>query len=103
MCSVRLFKVKSRVKMRPEVLHIRVGLPGAGVVQLRGSSNDLGGDDQGPAGGDFLPRHQDQRRTKLVQKLDLRAGFMQSYRFAVVAKRLGISVRMIRRPSNRRL
>ena len=97
MCSVRLFKVKSRVKMRPEVLHIRVGLPGAGVVQLRGSSNDLGGDDQGPAGGDFLPRHQDQRRTKLVQKLDLWAGFV------VAAKRLGISVRMIRRPSNRRL
>ena len=28
-------QVKSRVKMRPEVLHIRVGLPGAGVVQLR--------------------------------------------------------------------
>ena len=43
-----------------------------------------------PAGGDSLPRHQDQeklsqRRTKLVQKLDLRAGF------AVAAKRLGIS------------
>lgn len=37
--------------MRPEVLHIRVGFPGAGVVQLRGSSSDLGGDDQGPAGG----------------------------------------------------
>merc|ERR550519_1892658 len=36
-----------------------------------------------------------QRRTKLVQKLNLRAGFMyvmmQSYRFAVAAKRLGVS------------